>query len=481
MMKTESRQFNLTRLLADFCADYQLHLSFPASAIELAELAITDTVACIVAGVDDPVAVKAGNTIPDEKSGPSKKSHSVRHTFPVSARDAAAINGCAGHARELDDNVMPAVIHSSVVLTPALFALAEEIGASGAEIVRAFIVGKEVNKHIGMLVDPGHRVAGWNANSSIGVFGTAAACATLLKLNSDQIVNALSLAFSMASGTNLQFGSEGKPMHCGFAAEWGIWAAQLAQQGVQGNQEVLQGKYSFQDLYAGGDSNDACMPVLFPRVRLAIDEHPPVAKLYPCCGSSHLGIDGIRALRAKHAFELDDIVRVDVHMLKQMTENLRYMLPSNEMEARFSMPYCAAVTLVHGMPTLSHFSQAAISNPDPAVTRLMPLVHKHVRVPSPEVLAKKLIFICDCLVEIHLKSGEVLRQIVEHPKGCSDNPMTAEERRGKFFDCVGPRLGDVRTNALYSTLLQFSRLESILDVALTFKKPEGDWPREPGA
>ncbi|HJV82034.1 MmgE/PrpD family protein [Noviherbaspirillum sp.] len=468
-MKRETPPINLTRLLADFCADYALHHQFPESAIRLAELAIVDTAGCILAGVNDPAVVKIGDTIPDEQSGRSRRSKSVRHAFPVSARDAAAVNGCAAHARELDDNVLPAVIHSSAVLTPALFALGEEIGASGADIVRAFIVGKEVNAHIGSLVNPTHYELGWNTNSTIGVFGAAAACATLLKLDSDQIVHALSLAFSMSSGGSLQFGSEAKPLHCGMAAEWGVWAARLAQKGFEGNTNVLQGKWSFQELYAGGKGCAPYHAVLFPDAPLAIDAYPPVAKLYPCCGSSHLGIDAIRALRARQAFTLEDIERVDVHMLKIMNETLRYRIPANEKEARFSMPYCAAVTLVDGMPTLAHFTQRAVTEPEPAVARLLPLVHTHVRDPSPEVLAKRLIFQGDCLVEVHLRSGEVLKQIAEHPKGCKENPLTPDERRAKFLDCVREQMDEAGAMQLYGDLLDLFHLEAIDGITSSFR------------
>lgn len=464
---------NLTKLLADWCADYTLQ--FPPSAVHTAELAIADTVGCVFAAVDDLAVVKVGSTIMDEKSGPSRKSNSVQHAFPVSARDAAAVNGCAAHALDFDDNVMPAVIHSSAVLAPALLALGEEIGATGADIVRAFIVGMEVNAQIGKSVNPEHYESGWHTMSTIGVMGTAAACAALMKLDSDKVVHAMSLAFSMAAGSKLQFGAEAKPMHSGFSAQGGIWAAQLAQHGCQGNKNVLQGKWSFQELYAGGESDGVFLPRLFPYAPLAIDEFLPVTKLYPCCGSSHLGIDAIRALRARQAFALEDIVRIDVHTLKVMTENLCYAVPVNEKEARFSMPYCAAVTLVDGMPRLSHFTPDAFVAPDPAVARLMPLVHTHVRNPSLDVIARKLIFGADCLVEVRLKNGEVLQQIAEHPKGCRENPLTAEERYTKFIDCVTPCLGEARTKEIYFKLLEFSGLSAIGEITRTFAQNRGNF------
>ncbi len=469
-MTSDTAPADLCALLARFGADAALHARFPDSALKSAELAIADTVGCILAGVHDPAVVKLGRTIPDEAAGPSRRSSSLRHAHPVSARDAAAVNGCAAHARELDDNVLPAAIHSSAVLTPALFALGEECGASGIEVLRAFIVGMEVNARIGQLVGQRHYECGWHTISTIGMLGTAAACATLLKLDAGRIGHAISLAFSMAAGSKLQFGSEAKPMHSGFAAAGGIWAAQLAREGFQGHREVLQGKWSFHELYAGTPRDGRFMPALFPSAPLAIDEYPPVAKLYPCCGSAHLGIGALRELRANHAFELDDIERIDVHMPRVMTENVRYGVPANEMEARFSMPYCAAVTLVHGLPRLPHFSPEAVARPHPQVARLMPLVHKHVRQPSPEVLAKKLIFVGDCLVEIRLKDGTLLSAIAEHPKGCADNPLTAEERRTKFFDCAGEYLAPERTPGLFAALLDLRHAGTIAGLAQVFRQ-----------
>ena len=345
---------DLTRQLAEFAADRALHARFNPSAITLAEQAITDSIGCILAGIDDPAALKLGDTFPDEPSGASQRSSSVRHRHALSARDAAAVNACAGHARELDDNVMPGAVHSSIVLTPALFALGEEIGAPGSEVVRAFIVGQEVNTHIVELVDPAHNRLGWNVNSSIGVFGTAAACAALMRLDADRMVHALSLAFSMSSGTNLQFGSEAKPLHCGLAAGAGVWAAQLAAQGFRGHPRVFQGRYSFGALYSDAHSQRPFVATLVPEAPLAIDQHPPVAKLYPCCGSAHLAIEALLMLRQQHVFAPEHIERVDVHMLEQMVHNLQHDRPADEMQARFSLPYCAAVALVHGLPRLAH-------------------------------------------------------------------------------------------------------------------------------
>jgi 2-methylcitrate dehydratase PrpD len=462
---------DLTRQLAEFAADRTLHARFSATAITLAEQAITDSIGCILAGIDDPAALKLGDTFPDEPGGASQRSSSVRHRHALSARDAAAVNACAGHARELDDNVMPGAVHSSIVLTPALFALGEEICAPGSEVVRAFIVGQEVNTHIVELVDPAHNRLGWNVNSSIGVFGAAAACAALMKLDADRMVHALSLAFSMSSGTNLQFGSEAKPLHCGLAAGAGVWAAQLAAQGFRGHPRVFQGRYSFGALYADAHSQRPFVPTLFPDAALAIDQHPPVAKLYPCCGSAHLAIEALLTLRQQHAFAPEHVERVDVHMLEQMVDNLQHDRPQDEKQARFSLPYCAAVALVHGLPRLAHFTPEAVRRPAAAVAALMPRVHKHVRVPTEAVLARRLAFIGDCLVRVTLKDGQVLETITEHPKGCRENPLTGAERHAKFIDCAAPALGEARAASLEQALLGLSRQASVAPLAALLRPP----------
>lgn len=466
-MKADQKQMNLTTLLADFCTDETL--LFPESAIRNAELAIADTIGCMLAGADDPAVVKAGRSVPDEMTARfSSKSSSVRHEFPVSARDAAAINGCAAHALDFDDNVMPGIMHSSAVLVPALFALGEEIDATASDIVRAYIIGTEVNAQIGKLVNPMQYEAGWHTTSTIGTIGTAAACAALMKLDSDQVAHAMSLGFSLSGGSKLQFGSEAKPMHAGFAAENAVRAAQLAKQGLEGNRNIFQGKWSFQDLYAGGNRTDTFRPEVFPGAPLAIDEYPPVAKLYPSCGSSHLGIDAILALRARHVFELKDITGVAIHMRKTMIDNLRYKVPVDEKQARFSMTYCAAVALVHGVPRLSHFTPEALSNPGSLIEHFLPLVEMHIREATPETA--NLPFGADCLVQFRMASGEVLEHIAEYPKGCDENPLTSDERCEKFLDCATARLGRTQAISVYSKLLGFVRLGALGEVTSSLRK-----------
>lgn len=452
---------SLNRPLAAWCADRSL--LFPESAVHAAHVAITDVMGCLLGGRRDAAVINAGRALPTEAGGAS----AVTHCKPISAAWAAMINGCAAHALDFDDNFFPAVTHASASLVPALIALGEEIGAPPAAIVQAYIVGLEVQAQIGKQVNPSHYAAGWHATSTIGTLGVAAASARLLELNEQGMLHTLSVATSLAGGSKLQFGSMVKPLHAGFAALHGIMAARLAAAGITGTEDTLQGAWSFSDLYAGNGQTAHPPVALFPHAPLAIETYGLVAKLYPSCMSSHLGIDALLALRDHDGFDATRLERVDVHLPSFMVANLRYTQPLTPTEARFSMNYCAAVTLLDGPPKPAHFTQAALARED--FQRLMPRVFRHVRPQSPE--AAGLPWGGDCVASVTLDDGRVLQTQWTYPKGCPDNPLTIEEQWHKFSTCADGNSSGQPVRPLFDALSNFSHQSSIGAIAASLRLP----------
>lgn len=445
----------LSELLAAWCADRTK--DFPPASIKRAEAAIADVLGCLLGGRNEAAVLAAGKITPDKGGG---RSSAVTHKLPIEAPWAALINGCAAHALDFDDNFFPPITHASASLVPALLALGEEIGAEPADVVRAYIAGLEVEAHIGKLVNPSHYESGWHATSTIGAIGVAAACAVLMKLDEKGVLHAISIGSSLASGSKCQFGSMVKPMHAGFAAMHGVIAAKLAGAGVMGVANTLQGKWSFEELYAGSSNVGVFLPQMFPDAKLAIDEYGLVAKLYPSCMSSHLGIDAMLALSEQYVFALEDITAIDIHMPEFMVANLRYHHPVSPSEARFSMHYCAALALVHGIPCMNHFTDQALT--DQNVMRLMPLVQMHVRQILPE--AAGLPWGGDCLARITLHDGKVIEHLAVYPKGCLQNPLTEEQQRRKFSECARDNTSGMEPVALFESFSNFSRLTALEDV-----------------
>lgn len=443
----------LSRQLAAWCADDRMR--FPASSIERANTAIADVVGCLLGGRDDVAVVSAGRFLRGTQS--YGRAGAITQPAAVEAAWAALVNGCAAHALDFDDNFFPPVTHASASLVPALFALGEEIGAGADAIVHAYIAGLEVEAQIGKLMNPSHYASGWHATSTIGTIGVAAACAVLLHLEETGVLHAISIASSLASGSKRQFGSMVKPMHAGFAAMHGVLAARLAASGVTGVEEMLQGKWSLPELYAGSAHDDDFKASLFPHAPLAIDEYGLVAKLYPSCMSSHLGIDALLAISREHVFDIADIAVIDLHMPAFMMANLRYLHPETGAQARFSMNFCAALALTEGVPRLEHFDEAFVAQMPVAMRALLPLIRMHERQACAQ--AALLPWGGDCLARITFADGRVLEHLAMYPKGCQQNPLSEPEQREKFLDCARDKPVGIAAGALFDMLKNFSRLE----------------------
>ena len=406
-------------------------------ALALAKNALKDIVACMVAGARDEATLRVSRAARewDRSGGPPS---------------AALIYGTAAHALDYDDNYHPMAGHATAVLAPAIFSVAESKGASGAAVLDAYIVGLEALALVGNGVNVVHYERGWHSTSTIGPFGAAAACARLLGLDKDGVTAALSLAFSMASGSKLQFGTMAKPMHAGLAAQHGVMAAMLAASGVRGITEPLEGQWAFRELFAGAGS-----PGYRPKdigKPLAIERYGLKAKIHPCCASVHTAVDALIFLRTKHEFTAEDVESIDVLVNQVSYDNLRYSDPKTDTEARFSMQWAMALALVQGRLGLADFTPAALQRRD--LRAWLPRIRmQHTRAgrahPSLENGREP------ALTTVRLRNGKKLSRYAQRPKGTLQIPLSAAELDAKFEDCAPgrPALGRL-----------LDRLESVRDI-----------------
>ena len=397
--------------------------------LALAKDAIKDIVACMIAGGHDEATLRVARAA--RGWGPGACSV-VGQAAKFSAPVAALINGTAAHALDYDDNFHPMAGHATAVLAPAIFAVAEARGASGHAVLDAYAVGLEVQARIGEGVNLVHYERGWHSTSTIGTFGAAAACARLLGLDAQGVAAALSLAFSMAGGSKLQFGTMAKPMHAGLAAQHGVMAADLAAAGVKGIAEPLEGPWGFRDLFAGASSPGfSARPFRAP---LAVERYGLKAKLHPCCASAHCALDALLALRAEHGFGPEAVERIDVLVNRMSYDNLMYPNPRTELEARFSMHWCIAVALLQGRLGLADFSAEALGRK--AVRASLTRIAMRHTAPGRELA------LMDngrepAMVSVLLKDGRRLERYAPHAKGTLQSPATAKELDAKFADCAG--------------------------------------------
>lgn len=463
-------EHTVTQIYADWVA--QAPATWPAPALESAHRELIDTVAVMLPGALEPATRNALATVQLWCGEQARQAaHVIGHPQPLPPPWAALVNGTAGHALDYDDNFDPPKAHASTVLFPAILAQADVLHSSGQQVLDAYIVGLQIMGRIGQGVNPTHRDRGWHATATVGVFGAAAACARLLRLDATQTAHALSLASSMSSGFMSQFGTMTKPLHAGLAAMRGIMAATLAQQGMQAGMHTLDGQHGMNTLMVGPDREQLkagltgaehgqtlsfnLQPVGEP---LLITRHGYRVKRFPNCGSAHRAMDLLLQIMQQHQLGGDDIVRIEVHAPAANLNNLFHHRPQTGLQAKFSMHYALACLLEHGRAGLADFTDAAVQRPE--VLRHCDKIQLFPRHTLESVTPTEL--------RVHCANGSCHHAETMMPKGSIQDPFPTSQYWQKFEECCSGLLDASQQQALRQALEHFPALAHSSEVTRLF-------------
>lgn len=423
----------------------------PAAARARAAAAVLDTIGVTLAGASEPaarivqqvVAADGGDACP--VFGTSMR---------ASASGAALANGTAAHALDYDDMCFVSLAHPSAPLVPASLAAAELSGASGRDLLDAYVVGFEVEARLGRLMNPRHYQRGWHCTSTLGSIGAAAAASRLLGLDLTAAGHALAIAASEASGLKENFGTMVKPLHAGLAARNGIVAASLALRGMTASALALDGP---QGLLHAMDSEGTALDAAIADLgaRWEILDTGITVKLYPSCAGTHPSLDAILDLRRRETFGADDVDRIDVSVDSVTPTVLIYAQPASGLEAKFSMPFCAAAAVVYGRVGIDTFDAAGLN--DPLVTALMARVHMRVD-PSLDGIGPPL---TEARVSIRLRGGRTLTQAAHGARGYPGQPASGEELGAKFMGCARRTMAEPAAERVLALLRQIDHVDDV--------------------
>lgn len=257
------------------------------------------------------------------------------------AHDAALINGSAGHALDYDDVNFRLHGHPTVPVAPVVLALAEQHGYSGEDVIRAFIVGYEVECALGGMAGDEHYNNGFHVTGTMGTFGAAAAAANLMGLNADQTVNAIGIAATQAAGIKSMFGTMTKPLHAGKAAMNGMIAAQLAAKGFTAGHNAIECQQGFMAVSAPG----------FAPEHFTAGGNQPyeveknLFKYHAACYLTHSTIEALNDIRRQHDIGLDDVEKLTIFMPPNNRKVCDIADPETGLEIKFSIRHLAAMAL----------------------------------------------------------------------------------------------------------------------------------------
>ncbi|HVE54625.1 MAG TPA: MmgE/PrpD family protein, partial [Ramlibacter sp.] len=213
----------------------------------------------------------------------------------VDMASAALVNGITSHTFDFDDTHLKTIIHPAGPVASALLALAEHRGMSGREVVDALVLGIDVACRLGNLVYPEHYDRGWHITGTTGMFGAAAGCARLLKLDAQQTQMALGIAASQPIGLREQFGTMTKPFHPGAAARAGLMSALLAAKGFTSSARALEAPRGWAQVVSTKTAWNEATDELGERFEISFTSYKPFA-----CGIViHPSIDACVQLRAQ--------------------------------------------------------------------------------------------------------------------------------------------------------------------------------------
>lgn len=303
-------------------------------------------------------------SVADSLGGPPQAAPlgSVRE---LSAAAAALADGALVHGLDFDDTHAAGLVHATAVVLPAAFTVGQQVGADGAQVLRAALVGYEVVCRVAMAVPHGFHARGIHATHACGTLSSAMVAGLLLGLPEDGLVAALGVAGS-ASGGLLEFlhtGSSTKALHPGTASMSGVLAAMLAAAGASGPASVVEGRYGVLGALTGTVPDPAA-------VTAALGESWEVTRVtvkpYPACQLLHATLDALRALPEPVAADSVAEVVADVHpdsvdiVCEPQSEKAA---PRTPYDAKFSLPWSAAALLVDGAVGVETYDEASIARP----------------------------------------------------------------------------------------------------------------------
>jgi 2-methylcitrate dehydratase PrpD len=393
--------------------------------VESAARAFLDTYAVAIAGGGHEIRHSVDRFLERMGSdGPATDWVTGRRLRPD---DAAFSNGVSGHVLDFDDVTSPLRGHPSIAMVPALVALSEDIGATGEEFAKAYEIGFEVICKLAKAAIESHYVMGWHSTSTMGMIGASVACATLLGLDEDRIVDTLGIAVAQAAGTRQNFGSFAKSFQAGNAGAAAIRSARFAEAGMSASPSALDGPLGgFIGLYT-----DATAEHLHAQLATLGADGGELAssglevKKYPLCYATHRALDGVLDVQQETPISLGDVERVEIRTNRGGLVPLIHDRPQTALEAKFSMQFAIAAVLATGTVRLSTFRDEFVTSPE--IQSFLPNV--------TAVEADGPMFPRWTEIDIHQKNGSLITKRVELLRGSAVVPLTTEELTEKVADC----------------------------------------------
>ncbi|MFT6581760.1 MAG: 2-methylcitrate dehydratase PrpD [Alphaproteobacteria bacterium] len=442
---TDFDDSDLTLRLAEHGMGLSL-AALPADTVEAARHCLMDWLGVTLAGSTEPLAKIMREEAADEGGAPQATilGGGVGKT---SALQAALVNGATGHALDYDDVNLTMIGHPTAAVAPAILALAEKNGLSGAALLTALIAGIETECRIGAMMNESHYNAGWHATGTVGTFGAAAGAAHLLGLDAEACARAMGIAGTQAAGLKAMFGTMCKPFHAGKAAANGLYAAQLSSRGFESRTDVLECEQGFADTQTADYDPAAALAELGE----TFHTRNVLFKYHAACYGTHAAIEAASNLKRAHNIDPANVAEIEIGVRDTLLKMCNIQEPVTGLEGKFSLRFTAAMALLgENTGLIANYNEDKVQEAEIVELR------DRITVVHNQDMGK-----AGAAMKIAMKDGSVhsIHTDVETPEPDLDRQWA--RLSDKFCDMAGPVIGAAKADRVVDII---AGLESAKDV-----------------
>jgi 2-methylcitrate dehydratase PrpD len=424
-----------------------------------------DAIGCALAARHETFAARFLSAISALAGDSAGGSGVIGYSKRLPLRDAAMLNGILMHGLDYDDTHMAGVVHLTVSVLPTVLSLSAQRGASGADMLVAYIAAIEAGARIASASTGGFHAQGFHPTGVVGAFASTLGAARILGLTPTQMVHAQGTVLSLASGS-LQFIEDGawtKRIHPGWAAQAGITAATFAAHDIVGSEAPYTGRYGLYRSYLG-EAGQARLNLDVTTAGLSAANGATVWELekiavkpFAMCHFVHAATDAAIALH-RQGLEVSAISDIEILVPAEAVPLVcepaeRKRRPRNEYDAKFSLPYAVVSGLLRGCMGLIELEPSAYLND--AVQALMDKVRYSVDPDAgfPRYYSGE--------VRVTLADGSLLRHREAINRGNAERPLTNSEVSEKFMENALLSCSEAHALAIREQVLALDALSDV--------------------
>ena len=398
----------------------------PPAAMQAAATFLHDSLAVGIAGSKAPHADQMLSAA--EGWGRSDRGGSVlgRLGIRLPAPQAAFVNAFQIHNQEFDCVHEAAVVHPLATLVAVLLAEAARSGPyDGRRFLAALVAGVDIACCLGLAATTPLR---FFRPATAGIFGSIAGLIALTGASAQIAGDAFGYGLAFASGT-MQAHLEGKPalpVQIAAAAGSAIRAFDLAQAGLPGPVDWLEGPFGYLPLFEAGHDAGPVFDTLGRVFRITEVSWKP----FPTGRAAHGAIVAVRTLMREQGLEpikLDRLTYNAPPLIARLVGR-PYVDRMQPAYARLCAPYLMAVTLLRGTVGLRDFGEQELADPAVAALAARCSVQSDSN-PDPAAFVP-------AQATALLSDGSRLELDVIAQLGSPASPLTVEQHQAKARACL---------------------------------------------